>query len=121
MLTFFLLQSKAKHLVPLGYFQRMGSRHRLYITSHGIPESCLQPSLSDKIPCTIEYQLPFSASQLSVAVTLSKYVKDLLKKGITWVLKQFTIVQTAVYLDLKTRQRASVKWATKKWISRYCT
>lgn len=50
-------------------------------TSHGIPESWLQLSLSDKVAYTIEYYLlPLVASQSSAVVAVSKYVKDMLKK-----------------------------------------
>lgn len=53
-------------------------------TSHGIPESWLQLSLSDKVAYTIEYYLlPFVASQSSAVVAVSKYVKEMLKRRYT--------------------------------------
>ena len=65
----------------LAIFKKYVFKIPFIFTSHGIPESWLQLSLSDKIAYTIEYYLlPLVASQSSAVVAVSKYVKDMLKR-----------------------------------------
>ena len=65
----------------LAIFKKHVLRIPFIFTSHGIPEPWLQLSLIDKIAYTIEYYLlPFVASQSSVVVAVSRYVKDMLKR-----------------------------------------
>jgi glycosyltransferase involved in cell wall biosynthesis len=65
----------------LAIFKKYVFKTPFIFTSHGIPESWLQLSLSDKIAYTIEYYLlPLVTSQSSTVVAVSKYVKDMLKK-----------------------------------------
>jgi len=65
----------------LAIFKKYVFKIPFIFTSHGIPESWLQLSLSDKIAYTIEYYLlPFVASQSSAVVAVSKYVKEMLKR-----------------------------------------
>jgi glycosyltransferase involved in cell wall biosynthesis len=65
----------------LAIFKKYVFKTPFIFTSHGIPESWLQLSLSDKIAYTIEYYLlPLVTSQSSTVVAVSKYVKGMLKK-----------------------------------------
>jgi len=65
----------------LAIFKKYVFKIPFIFTSHGIPESWLQLSLSDKIAYTIEYYLlPFVASQSSAVVAVSRYVKAMLKR-----------------------------------------
>jgi glycosyltransferase involved in cell wall biosynthesis len=65
----------------LAIFKKYVFKIPFIFTSHGIPESWLQPSLSDKVAYTIEYYLlPLVASQSSAVVAVSKYVKEMLKR-----------------------------------------
>lgn len=65
----------------LAIFKKYMFRIPFIYTAHGIPESWLQLSLSDKIAYTIEYYLlPLVTSQSSAVVAVSKYVKEMLKR-----------------------------------------
>ena len=65
----------------LAIFKKYMFKIPFIFTSHGIPESWLQLSLSDKVAYTIEYySLPLVASQSSTVVAVSKYVKEMLKR-----------------------------------------
>jgi len=65
----------------LAIFKKYVFKIPFIFTSHGIPESWLQLSLSDKVAYTIEYYLlPFVTSQSSAVVAASKYVKAMLKR-----------------------------------------
>jgi glycosyltransferase involved in cell wall biosynthesis len=65
----------------LAIFKKYVFKIPFIFTSHGILESWLQLSLSDKVAYTIEYYLlSLVASQSSAVVAVSKYVKEMLKR-----------------------------------------
>jgi glycosyltransferase involved in cell wall biosynthesis len=65
----------------LAIFEKYVFKIPFIFMSHGIPESWLQLSLSDKVAYTIEYYLlSLVASQSSAVVAVSKYVKEMLKR-----------------------------------------
>jgi len=66
---------------PLAIFKKCVSKTPFIYTLHGLPQPWLEPALLYKIAYTIEHcLLRFVASQSSVSVTVSNYVKDTLKK-----------------------------------------
>jgi glycosyltransferase involved in cell wall biosynthesis len=68
-------------LGPLAIFKKHILKIRFIYTLHGVPQPWIEPSLVYKIAYTVEHcLLRFVASQSSVSVTISNYVKDTLKR-----------------------------------------
>lgn len=66
---------------PLAIFKKHVLKIPFIYTSHGVPQPWLEPSLLYRIAYTVEhYLLRFVASQSSVVVAVSNYVKEMLKK-----------------------------------------
>jgi len=66
---------------PLAIFKKWTFKTPFIYTLHGLPQPWLEPSLAYKIAYTIEHcLLRFVASQSSVVVAISKYVKEVLKE-----------------------------------------
>jgi glycosyltransferase involved in cell wall biosynthesis len=66
---------------PLAIFKKWTFKTPFIYTLHGLPQPWLEPSLAYKIAYTIEHcLLRFVASQSSISVTISNYVRDTLKK-----------------------------------------
>jgi glycosyltransferase involved in cell wall biosynthesis len=66
---------------PLAIFKKLTFKTPFIYTLHGLPQPWLEPSLAHKIAYTIEHcLLHFVASQSSISVTISNYVRDTLKK-----------------------------------------
>jgi glycosyltransferase involved in cell wall biosynthesis len=66
---------------PLAIFKKYVLKIPFIYTSHGIPQPWLEPSLLYRIAYTVEHcLLRFVASQSSVVVAVSNYVKEMLKK-----------------------------------------
>jgi glycosyltransferase involved in cell wall biosynthesis len=66
---------------PLAIFKKRMFKTPFIYTLHGLPQPWLEPSLLYKIAYTVEHGLlRFVASQSSVVVVVSNYVKEMLKK-----------------------------------------
>ena len=78
-------------LGPLAIFKKWIFKTHFIYTIHGLPQPWLESSLLYKIAYTIEHSLlHFVASQSSVVVAVSYYVKEMLKK-------QYSIESEVIY------------------------